>query len=352
MYAVIMAGGRGTRFWPSSRKAKPKQLLNVFGNETMLQITINRMKKLKCVEDIIIITGEDLAPQIRKTIKGVKSKNIITEPSGKNTAPAIGLAALHIKNINKDAVMGIFPADHLVVGAQKFARAIRSSIQLANKDQKLVTIGINPTYPSTGYGYIQYDMKNAKNHLNGFHVKTFAEKPHEKLAKRFLKSGDFLWNGGMFVWKVKSLFDHLALLMPELNEQLKRIEKRIEIKQDYDNIWKNIKSESIDYGILEKSDDIYVIKAEFEWNDVGSWNSVYDLSPKTKEDNVVRGNGIVLNGERNLVQSENHFTALVGISDLVVVHTEDATLIIPKNKVESIKELVDYLNKNNKKDLL
>ena len=218
MYAVIMAGGRGTRFWPSSRKAKPKQLLNVFGNETMLQITINRMKKLKCVEDIIIITGEDLAPQIRKTIKGVKSKNIITEPSGKNTAPAIGLAALHIRNINKDAVMGIFPADHLVVGAQKFARAIRSSIQLANKDQTLVTIGINPTYPSTGYGYIQYDMKNAKNHLNGFHVKTFAEKPHEKLAKRFLKSGDFLWNGGMFVWKVKSLFDHLALLMPELNE--------------------------------------------------------------------------------------------------------------------------------------
>ena len=195
-------------------------------------------------------------------------------------------------------------------------------------------------------------MKNAKNHLNGFHVKTFAEKPHEKLAKRFLKSGDFLWNGGMFVWKVKSLFDQLALLMPELNEQLKRIEKRIEKKQDYNNIWKNIKSESIDYGILEKSDNIYVIKAEFEWNDVGSWNSVYDLSLKTKGDNVIRGDGIVLNGSRNFVQSENHFTALVDISDLVVVHTEDATLIIPRDKVESIKELVDYLNKNNKKDFL
>ena len=352
MYAVIMAGGRGTRFWPASRKENPKQLLNIVGSETMLQITVDRMKKLKSVEDIFIITGKDLAPKIKKTIKGIKSKNIIVEPSGKNTAPAIGLAALYIKKLKKDAIMGIFPADHLVVGAQKFARTIRSCIQLANKNDTLVTIGIKPTFPSTAYGYIQYDMKNAKNHLNGFHVKTFAEKPHEKLAKRFIKSGDFLWNGGMFIWKVESLFNRLALHMPDLDNQLLEIEKKIQMKQDYDTIWKNIKPESIDYGIMEKSDDIYVVEAEFDWDDLGSWNSVYDISPKTKNNNVIRGDGLVLDGERNLIQSNNHFTALMGVSDLVVIHTEDATLVIPRDQVENIKELVDYLSKNKKKDLL
>ena len=352
MYAVIMAGGRGTRFWPASRKENPKQLLNIVGSETMLQITVDRMKKLKSVEDIFIITGKDLAPKIKKTIKGIKSKNIIVEPSGKNTAPAIGLAALYIKKLKKDAIMGIFPADHLVVGAQKFARTIRSCIQLANKNDTLVTIGIKPTFPSTAYGYIQYDMKNAKNHLNGFHVKTFAEKPHEKLAKRFIKSGDFLWNGGMFIWKVESLFNRLALHMPDLDNQLLEIEKKIQMKQDYDTIWKNIKPESIDYGIMEKSDDIYVVEAEFDWNDLGSWNSVYDISPKTKNNNVIRGDGLVLDGERNLIQSNNHFTALMVVSDLVVINTEDATLVIPRDQVENIKELVDYLSKNKKKDLL
>ena len=318
----------------------------------MLQITVDRMKKLKSVEDIFIITGKDLAPKIKKTIKGIKSKNIIVEPSGKNTAPAIGLAALYIKQLKKDAIMGIFPADHLVVGAQKFARTIRSCIQLANKNDTLVTIGIKPTFPSTAYGYIQYDMKNAKNHLNGFHVKTFAEKPHEKLAKRFIKSGDFLWNGGMFIWNVESLFNRIALHMPDLDNQLLEIEKKIQMKQDYDTIWKNIKPESIDYGIMEKSDDIYVVEAEFDWNDLGSWNSVYDISPKTKNNNVIRGDGLVLDGERNLIQSNNHFTALMGVSDLVVINTEDATLVIPRDQVENIKELVDYLSKNKKKDLL
>ena len=156
----------------------------------------------------------------------------------------------------------------------------------------------------------------------------------------------------MFIWKVESLFNRLALHMPDLDNQLLKIEKKIQIKQDYDTIWKNIKPESIDYGIMEKSDDIYVVEAEFDWNDLGSWNSVYDISPKTKNNNVIRGDGLVLDGERNLIQSNNHFTALMGVSDLVVINTEDATLVIPRDQVENIKELVDYLSKNKKKDLL
>tara|TARA_B100001029_G_scaffold44570_1_gene35072 strand:- start:3460 stop:4518 length:1059 start_codon:yes stop_codon:yes gene_type:complete len=352
MYAVIIAGGRGTRFWPASRKDNPKQLLNIVGKETMLQITVDRLKKLKCVEDVFIVTGQHLAAKISKTIKGVSKKNIIIEPSGKNTAPAIGLAAVHIKAIKKDAVMGVFPADHLIIGAQKFSRTVRAAIQLANKDKTLVTIGIKPTYPSINYGYIQFDQKNSKNHLNGFHVKTFAEKPHKKLAQRFIKSGDFLWNGGMFVWKAESLLDQIKTYMPELFNQLNKIEKRINTKKGFTNIWKKIKSESIDYGLMEKSNDIFVVKAEFEWNDLGSWNSVYEISPKTKEKNVIRGEGKIINGSNNLIQSENHFTAVLGLNDIVVISTPDVTLVIPKDKVETVKELVSFLEKNNRDDIL
>ena len=352
MVGIIMAGGRGTRFWPSSRKANPKQLLNIVGDTTMLQMTVDRLQKMKNIEDIFIITGADLAPKIKKMIKGVKPKNIIIEPSGKNTAPAIGLAALYVKALRKDAVMGVFPADHLIVGAQKFAKTVRSSIQLANKNGSLVTIGVEPKFPSTKYGYIQYEADNPENYLGAYHVKTFAEKPHKKLAERFIRSGDFLWNAGMFVWKVDSFFDQLEMYMPELNDQLVKIEKRISKKQDFTRLWQNIEPESIDYGLMEKSDVIYVVKAEFEWNDLGSWDSIFEVSPKSRGQNVIRGEGVVIEGKNNLIQSKGHFTAVLGANDLIVVNTPDATLVIPRDKVEGVKALVKYLEKNKRGDLL
>lgn len=352
MYCVIMAGGRGTRFWPSSRIENPKQLLNIVGDTSMLQMTVDRLKKIKNVEDIFIVTGEDLAPKIRKLISGIKPNNIIVEPSGKNTAPAIGLAALHIKNIRQDAVMGVFPADHLIVGHQKFARTVRSAIQLATKNGSLVTIGINPTFPSTAYGYIQYDPNSPENHLNGYSVKTFAEKPHKKLAIRFLKSGDFLWNGGMFIWKTSTFFEQIEAHMPDLSNQLRKIEKRIIQKQDFTRLWNNIDPESVDYGLMENANDIYVVKAEFEWSDLGSWEAVYDVSSKSKDKNVIRGEGVVIGGHNNLIQSNGHFTAVIGADNLVVVNTKDATLVVPRDKVEDVKALVHYLEKNKRNDLL
>jgi len=347
-----MAGGRGTRFWPSSRRKNPKQLLNIIGNEPMLQMTVDRLKKMKNVEDIFIVAGEELAPKIRKTIKGIKSKNIIVEPSGKNTAPAIGLAALHIKNLREDPVMGVFPADHLIVGHQKFAKTVRSAIQLANKNGSLVTIGIEPTFASTGYGYIQYDQNSPEDHLNGFKVKTFAEKPHHSLAERFLESGDFLWNGGMFVWTVSTFFNKIEKHMPDLSDQLGKIEKRIAKKQDFTRIWNQIEPESVDYGLMEKSNDIYVVKAEFKWNDLGSWEAIYDMSPKSKDNNVIHGEGVVIEGQNNFIQSNGHFTAVIGVDNLVVVNTKDATLVVPRDKVEDVKELVKYLEKKKRNDLL
>ena len=352
MYAVIIAGGRGTRFWPASRKDQPKQLLNIIGENSMLQMTVDRLRKTKNVEDIFIITGKHLEAKIKKTISGVDLKNIITEPSAKNTAPAIGLAALYIKQKRSDAVMGVFPADHLIVGAQKFSKSVRSAIQIATKKQTLVTIGIKPNYPATGYGYIQFDKKSSDGHLNAFPVKTFAEKPHEKLAARFLKSGDFLWNGGMFIWKIDSFFNEIGSHMPELNSQLGKIEKRIIDKKDFSRLWSRIESQSIDYGLLEKTKNIHVVKAEFDWNDLGSWNSVFEFSPKNKDNNAIRGQGVVIDGKNNFIESKNQFTAIIGQSDLVVVSTNDATLVIPRSRVEEVKRVIEFLEKSKNKKLL
>ena len=352
MYAVIIAGGRGTRFWPASRKDHPKQLLSIIGDSSMLQMTVDRLRKTKNVEDIFIVTGKHLEEKIKKTITGVDAKNIIIEPSAKNTAPAIGLAALHIKQKRADALMGIFPADHLIVGAQKFSKSVRSAIQIATKKNALVTIGIQPHYPATGYGYIQYKKKSSDSHLNAFSVKTFAEKPHKKLASRFLKSGDFLWNGGIFVWSINSFFHEIDSHMPELNSQLLKIEKRIAEGKDFARLWSRIDPESIDYGLLEKTENIYVIEAEFDWNDLGSWNSIFEYASKSKENNAIRGQGVVIDGKNNFIESPNQFTAIVGQSDLVVVSTDDATLVVPRSRVEEVKRVIEFLEGSKNKKLL
>lgn len=350
MHCVILAGGSGTRFWPYSRKDNPKQLLNIVGDKTMLQITIDRLRKLKSTSEIYIITKQELYEPILKSIKHIKAENIIVEPSAKNTAPAIALVAQKIFMNNKNAVMGVFPADHLIVGHNHFEKSLYSAFSLVKKEQILVTIGIKPSYPSTAYGYIQYEP-GTKN-KNGYHVKTFAEKPHETLAKRFIKSGDFLWNAGIFVWEVKSLLLSLEKHMPDLHDAIKKIGLRIEKSDLFDDIWESILPESIDYGLMEKANNIFVIPAEFEWNDLGSWDALYDIFSKKENDNVVRGLGTVLEGKNNFIQSKDRFTAVIGIDDVVVVNTDDATLIVPRNKVEKVKDLVAWLDKKNHKELL
>ena len=350
MHCVILAGGSGTRFWPYSRKDNPKQLLNIVGDKTMLQITIDRLRKLKSTSEIYIITKQELYEPILKSIKHIKAENIIVEPSAKNTAPAIALVAQKIFMNNKNAVMGVFPADHLIVGHNHFEKSLNSAFSLVKKEQILVTIGIKPSYPSTAYGYIQYEP-GTKN-KNGYHVKTFAEKPHETLAKRFIKSGDFLWNAGIFVWGVKSLFLSLEKHMPDLHDAIKKIGLRIEKSDSFDDIWESILPESIDYGLMEKANNIFVIPAEFEWNDLGSWDALYDIFSKKENDNVVRGLGTVLEGKNNFIQSKDRFTAVIGIDNVVVVNTDDATLIVPRNKVEKVKDLVAWLDKKNHKELL
>jgi len=352
MYCVIMAGGSGTRFWPYSRHRRPKQLLKIVGDTSMLQMTVDRLKKINTVQDIFIVTRQDLAETIRDEITGVKSENVIIEPSGKNTAPCIGLSALKIAKLQKDAVMGIFPADHLIVGHKRFAKAITAAKHIAHKKKALVTIGLKPTFPSTGYGYIQYDQKSDFDHLDAYKVKVFAEKPHLSLAEKFIDSGDFLWNSGMFIWGVDTLLKNLKAHMPDLFQQLKKIDKLIDQEKDFEDLWEEIKPKSIDYGLMEKAKDVYLIKAKFEWSDLGSWNTVYDNMHKNDKGNAIKGDGIVLNGKNNFIQSDNRLTAVVGLDNIVVVNTDDATLVIPKDRVEDVKKLVEHLNKKDRKDLL
>jgi len=352
MKCVILAGGSGSRFWPYSRSSRPKQLLNIIGDRSMLQMTVDRLKKIKKITHIYIITRKDLYDQIINEIEGIDPKDVIVEPSGKNTAPAIGMMGAYFGLNDPDDIMGVFPADHLIVGHRKFEKVINTADYLARKGENLVTIGIKPTYASTAYGYIQYDENSEIDHFDAYHVKTFAEKPHEKLAKRFLSSGDFLWNAGMFFWRVGTFMDSLKEFLPDLYESLGEIAPKLNSGESFDDIWELIEPESIDYGLLEKALNIYVVAGDFKWNDIGSWSALYDVLNSSKDGNMIKGNGKVMNGKNNLIHSSGRFTAVVGTDDLVVINTDDATLVVPKNKVEDIKQLVELLKANGQDDLI
>ena len=346
MKCVILAGGSGTRFWPYSRHSRPKQLLNIVGDKSMLQMTVDRLKKIRKVTDIYIVTREDLYDYIVNDISGIHPKNVIVEPEGKNTAPAIGLVGALLGLSEPNTILGIFPADHLIVGHRKFEKAVNTADHLAKKGENLVTIGIRPTSPSTAYGYIQYDETSDEDHLGAYRVKTFAEKPHKDLARRFVDSGDFVWNAGMFFWKVSTFLNTMEKHMPELSELLKLIAPKIQKGEPFRDIWHFIEPESIDYGLLEKAKNIYMVSGEFKWNDIGSWNALYDVLNTNVDGNIVRGKGKVMDGKNNLIQSNGRFTAVLGVSNLVVVNTDDATLVVPRDKVEDVKAMVDFLKKS------
>ncbi|MFQ6674616.1 MAG: mannose-1-phosphate guanylyltransferase [Fidelibacterota bacterium] len=355
MDGVIMAGGRGTRFWPLSRNSSPKQLLSIIGDRSMLQMTVDRLRKIDFVRDIYIVTGRDLESKIKHEIEGVPPGNIIVEPSGKNTAPCIGLVAHHLLERGDDPVFGVFPSDHLIVGHRTFSEALETARHLALTEGSLVTIGVNPSFPHTGYGYIQFDRRNELIKGRAYQVKTFAEKPTPSVAKRFLKSGDFLWNSGMFVWKTSAYLEAMDSFMPEQSEILREVGDAIGSK-DYqstlDARWEILVPESVDYGILEKAKNICVVKSKFEWSDVGSWDSYYELLTKNDDGNVIKGDAVVLDSQNSLIHSNGRLTAVVGLDNIVVVNVEDATLIVPRDRVEEVKKIVELLRKSGRDELL
>lgn len=349
MYHVILAGGSGTRFWPYSRKNKPKQLLKIVGKKSMIGITIDRILTFSNIDKVYIVASQTICKIISKEFPSIPKSNIIVEPAGKNTAPAIGLAAIHLYKKDPDAIMSIYPADQLIENEDEFKKSILMAEEVVNKKPSLVTIGITPTYPSTGYGYIQYKNTNK----NYYKVKTFAEKPPYDTAVKFIESGDFLWNSGIFVWQAKMIILEMKTFMPDLHESLSSIydsintsDYKIVLKQE----WNIIQSESIDYGILEKAKNVYTIAGDFQWIDIGSWKSLFDFMKKDKS-NFFDGNVVTIDTKKSLVISPNKLTTVIGMTDIAIINLDDTTLVMPLNRAEEVKEIVKLLNNQNKKYL-
>ncbi|MDA0987440.1 MAG: mannose-1-phosphate guanylyltransferase [Bacteroidetes bacterium] len=348
VFGVIMAGGVGSRFWPRSREKNPKQLISILGNETMIQQTFNRLKKIIPNRNNFIITNKLQRSQIIKQLPEVPQENIISEPIGRNTAPCIGLAALFIHRLNPEGVMVVVPADHIIKDVDEFNTVIESAVDVASKTSALVTIGIKPNRPDTGYGYIQFDEKvvKTKNHHTSYKVKAFAEKPNIETAQKFLESGEFLWNSGMFVWRCDAILNEIKKSLPELYNFLDSLKDSIGtnlMDSKISDIYSKIKSISIDHGVMEKSENVLVFKGNFGWNDVGSWDEVVRLSEKDENGNTVQGNIVMIDTKNSFLYSSNKIIATVGVEDLIVINTDDAILICKKNESQNVKKIVDHL---------
>ena len=346
-----MAGGVGTRFWPRSRNKRPKQLLKILDHNTMIQATVSRLKGLVSQDQICIVTTEPQIEEIKEQLPFLSLENLIVEPKGKNTAPCIGLSAIILKHRDPNAVMAVLPADHRILDEQLFRKVLGAAEVIASKQDCLVTIGIHPTYPSTGYGYIQVNGKvDEINDIDIFKVKTFAEKPDLTTARSFLTSGDFLWNSGMFVWKAKSILREIEESLPELYDGLMEIEKYLGTKSQDEVIKKvycTIKSISIDYGVMEQSKKVFVLKGEFDWNDVGSWEEIYKISKRDQDNNVIIGDHFTKDTSGCLIDSPNRFIATLGLENLIVIDTDDALLICRRDMAQDVKDLVDAMKRKN-----
>ncbi len=347
IYALIMAGGVGSRFWPRSKKKTPKQLLKIFGENTMIQDTVNRLKGIISPDNIYIITNKLQIAGMLTQLPELPLENIIEEPFGRNTAACIGLASILIRKKDPDAVTLVLPADHIIDGEEEFHNTLLDAAKFANEEEAIVTIGIPPTRPETGYGYIQIDESAVSS--NVYKVLTFAEKPNYQTAVRFVDSGDFFWNSGMFIQKTDTILEEMKALMPDLHEGLMTISDAIggqEYQDVLTNVYGRLKKISIDYGIMEHSKKVFLIKGNFKWSDVGSWEAVYEMSTKDENGNSKIGNVYTEMVVDSYVYSPDKLTALIGVDNLIVINDEDALLICRRDKAQDVKNIVDYLNIN------
>lgn len=355
--AVIMAGGKGERFWPRSRKSLPKQFLSLTDDgKTMIQLTVERLKSIVSIEDVYIVTNKDYKGLVLEQIDGIPEENILLEPVAKNTAPCIGLAAMHIKKKYGDAVMLVLPSDHLIKYNEIYIDTLRSAVDVAKEDGNLITIGITPSYPETGYGYINFgrDEDDIKRN-NIYRVKRFVEKPNLEIAKEYLSSGKYLWNSGMFVWKSSTILNNFRELLPETYEGLEKIYETIGTQQEEMTLhheFSKFQSESIDYGIMEKAGNIYTIPGSFGWDDVGSWLALERINRTNDDGNVINGNVITINSKKSIIQAQDKLVATIGIEDLIVIDTQDALLIAKKDSTQEVKKVIENLKICNRNEYL
>lgn len=345
-FIVIIAGGKGERFWPQSRAPRPKHLLPVVGAKPLLVQTIDRVKPLAPAKNIFVITSAVQAEAVRAVCKGIPAANIIAEPAGRDTAAAVGLAAALVAARDPGGIFAVLPADHVIRDAKSYAADLKAAFAAAESAPVMVTIGIAPTEPATGFGYIQRGKKwKSFGRRPVFHVKRFVEKPQLAVAEGYLKSGDYVWNAGMFVWSVPVVEAALVAHAPELDAALKPIRAALAKKRPLPGVMKKVYPTlpkiSVDYALLEKSANVVVLPSSFDWDDVGAWPAVCKHCTPDVAGNVTRGLAVVEQGANNLVFSEGgHLLAVIGVDDLIVVHTPDATLVVPKSKAQDIKALL------------
>jgi mannose-1-phosphate guanylyltransferase len=364
--SVILAGGSGTRFWPRSRRARAKQLLALDGERSMIQQTVERLKPLASVDNTWVITNEYLAHEIADQLHGVPATQIIQEPMARNTAPACGLAAFIIERQNPNAVLGVFPSDHVIADEPRFLKTLQKGIALAAIGDNIVVLGIEPTRPETGYGYIETGDYTKDD--SALHVRRFTEKPNVVRAEEFIAAGNYYWNSGMFLWSARTLANAVREHLPETAPLLEAIASAYgtpEFDEVFHTLYPKCENISVDYAILEPRSakgehlsHLYCLSADFSWNDLGSWASLYEYQLDTRhsgdaEDNVADSEGLMaIDAASNYVYSPNKFVALVGVENLVIVDTEDALLIAHRDRSQDVGKIVKELNIKGRTELI
>lgn len=349
-YGIIMAGGSGTRFWPLSRKSLPKQFLNLTGKESMVNETIDRLAPTIEMDHVFVVTNAAHADlTFRMTDGRLKRDHILAEPAARNTAACIGYAAMELVRKYGDGIMAIFASDHYIKDEPGFREVLERAIRTAEDGDKLVTIGIKPYFPSTGYGYIK--RKTADCAAGAAQVEEFVEKPDLETAKRYLESGDYLWNSGMFIWKASVILKQFEKLLPDIYTHLLTIGESMGTEREQDvigEVYPKIPKISVDYGIMERAENVFVLEGDFGWNDVGSLDAMEIMHEPDENGNVVCGENISLDVKNCISYGENKLIALVGVENLIVVETEDTLLVCDKNRAQDVKKIVERLETEGK----
>ncbi|MFH1446979.1 MAG: mannose-1-phosphate guanylyltransferase [Chloroflexota bacterium] len=354
-YALIMAGGKGTRLWPLSREKTPKHALKLVDDRTMFQHTVERLSPLFSPEQVFVITGAEHVAVLAEQVEELPRQNFIIEPEGRGTAPAIGLAALHLRRKDPTAVMAVLTADHFITQREAFRKSL-SSAQLAAQQGHLVTLGIKPTEPSTGFGYIQHaDPITGLDGQAIYKVARFTEKPCLEEAQRMFASSEYSWNSGMFIWCVEDILAEFKRQMPAFYEQLMLVEQVLgtpEYDKVLSQIWPEVSKETIDYGIMEAARNLAVIPVDIGWTDIGSWGSLYSLLPADERGNIHVGETMSLDSYNTLVFGSKRLIATIGLEDIIIVDTEDALLVCARGHEQEVKTIVNRLKEQKKDHLL
>jgi len=354
-HALIMAGGFGTRLWPLSRRDRPKQSLKLVGERTMFEHAVDRIAPIFQPEQILVVTGTEHVASLKAQAPELPPENFIVEPEGRGTAPAIGLGAIHLRRQDPEATMVVLTADHFIADAERFRRVLTAAAQVA-ADNHLVTLGVSPSFPSTGYGYIKQGQSlGIVEDFPIFEVERFTEKPSMETAFHMVESGEYSWNSGMFIWQVDRIIEEFQCQMPEFYVHLAEVEATLGTpgyEAALNRVWPQVTKQTIDYGVMEGADDEAVIPVDIGWSDIGSWTSLLELLPTDQDGNTVVGSHVGIDTHDTLVFGGKRLVATIGLEGMVIVDTEDALLVCPSDREQEVRAIVRQLERENQEEYL